>query len=100
MIRKFLSNDGAVVACCLFVALVCVLLLSSSFGPSMDGYEWQEEIYTVQHGDSLWSISREYCPEGVDRDEWIAEVRDRNRMTSDIIRPGDDLIVLVCIGKE
>lgn len=100
MIRKFLSNDGAVIACCLFVALVCVLLLSSAFGPSMGRYEWQEEIYTVQPGDSLWSISLEYCPAGVDRGEWIAEVRDLNRLKSDIIRPGDDLVVLVCLGKE
>jgi len=100
MIRKFLSNDGAVVACCLFVALVCVLLLCSSFSPSMDGYRWQEETYTVRPGDSLWSISGDYCPDGISRQEWIAEVRDMNRLKGDIIRPGDDLVVLVCLGKE
>lgn len=100
MIRKFLSNEGAVIACCLFVALVCILILASSFSPSMDGYRWQEEIYTVQHGDSLWSIAADYCPDGISRHEWIAEVRDMNRLKGDIIRPGDDLVVLACLGKE
>ena len=53
MTHKFLSNDGAVVATLLILGIVCVLALAWSFRPTMDGYEWQEEIYTVQQGDSL-----------------------------------------------
>ena len=100
MTHKFLSNDGAVVATLLILGIVCVLALAWSFRPTMDGYEWQEEIYTVQQGDSLWSIAGEYCPAGVDRGEYIDEIQALNGLQNSLIFPGDDLIVLVAIGKE
>lgn len=100
MIRKFQPSEGVLVAGGMFIVLLCVLILAQAIGPSMADYEWQEEIYTVQPGDSLWSISHEYCPDGVVRDEWLHAVLELNRLTSDIIRPGDDLLVLVCLGKE
>lgn len=100
MIQKALSNDGIAIAALLIVGIVCVLLLCWSFRPTMDGYEWQEELYTVQEGDSLWSIAGRYCPDGVDRGEWVDEIQALNDLRSSIIHPGDDLIVLVAIGKE
>lgn len=97
---KFLTQNSLTALALLALVVVCILLLNWSFGDTMDGYKWQEELYYVEAGDTLWSISHEYCPEGVDRGEWIAEVQAINNLPNSNIRAGDDIIVLVAIGKE
>lgn len=86
----------------LFVAVLlvlCILILVWAVQPTMDGIEWREETYRVQTGDTLWSISSGYCPDGVDRREWIEEIRALNGMDGSIIYPGQRLTVLVA-AKE
>lgn len=43
-------------------------------------------VYTVQPGDSLWTISRKYGTT-------IDAIREANRLTSDLLRPGQELII-------
>ena len=77
------------------ILLAFTLTLLVVFGSSpFDRDEWQEEIYIVKKGDSLWEIAGRYCPEDVDRREWIHEVEDLNEMESSKIYPGQRLIVL------
>jgi hypothetical protein len=96
---KLLSNP--VIAVLLLVALiaVCILVLNVAFGPTMERVEWREETYRVQSGDSLWIISRDYCPENVDRREWIEEVQALNGLTSSFIYPGQQLTVLAPVEE-
>ena len=76
--------------------LICsLLLLSFATRPTMDAIEWNQESYTVKAGDSLWSISADYCPDGVDRREWVEEVRELNCMDDSTIYPGQKITVLV-----
>ena len=100
MVSKILSSELFAVVALVLLGGVCVLILCSAFSPTMDEYRWQEEIYTVQQGDSLWSLAGKYCPEGVARGEWVDEVQRLNDLENSLIFPGDDLIVLVAIGKE
>ena len=83
----------------LFLAVLAVVILFvggvlNSIQSTMDGFDWQEESYTVEEGDSLWTISYDYCPEGVDRREWVDEVQALNNMSSCTIYPGQHITVL------
>jgi hypothetical protein len=96
MISKILSNNvlmgltlGAI------VVAISIGVLNVAFRSTLDGIEWREEYYRVKIGDSLWAISSEYCPDGVDRREWIDEIRALNDLTDSTIYPGQRLTVLV-----
>lgn len=82
---------GAVILITLALAFIYALQ------PTTDLVEWREETYIVQSGDSLWSISYNYCPENVDRREWIAEVQQINGLPNSNIRAGQRLIVITPI---
>lgn len=92
---KFLENPLITVLLLLALIAGAFLVLSLASGSTMDRVEWREETYHVQSGDSLWIISRDYCPDGVDRREWIDAVQSRNGLTSSFIYPGQRLTVLV-----
>lgn len=92
---KFFESNLAAVSVLLVIAIVGVLVLNFAFQSTMERVDWLEETYRVQSGDSLWAISGRYCPDNVDRREWIAEVQDLNGLTSSVIYPGQRLTVLV-----
>ncbi|MGF7144272.1 cell division protein YceG involved in septum cleavage [Anaerotaenia torta] len=48
----------------------------------------------IQKGDTLWSIaSRYYTDEYSDMNEYIREIKESNRMVSDVIHPGNYIVV-------
>lgn len=96
---KFLSSPWPAVLAVLVLLCVGILLLGAVFGSTMDGVEWQEEIYRVKSGDSLWKVSGLYCPDDVDRREWIAEVQELNDLEDSIIYPGQRLKVLAPVEE-
>lgn len=96
---KFLSNPVSAALLLLAVVVVCILVLSLAGRSTLDRVEWHEETYRVRSGDSLWTISRDYCPENVDRREWIEDVQSRNGLTSSDIYPGQRLTVLVPVEE-
>ena len=92
---KLLENNTLMVLLLAAVlVVVAVLLLNWSYQSTLDGIEWQEETYQVLSGDSLWSISGTYCPEEVDRREWIHEIQALNGLPDSTIQAGQVLIVL------
>ena len=91
MTRLFRKYNKFVVAT-IVVTLIALTVLA--LRPSMASVKWEEEIYRVRSGDSLWSISGEYCPDSVDRQEWINKVRKMNDIDGSIIRPGQMLTIL------
>lgn len=60
--------------------------------PTMSGYEWEYDTYTVKSGDTLWEIGQAYCPADVDVREWIDAVTELNSM-GEYIQPGERLTV-------
>lgn len=90
----FNANTFWGVLFCVVIVVVSILALNYAFLPTMDRVEWREELYTVERGDSLWTISRKYCPDNVDPREWIDEIRVLNRLPDATIYPGQRLIVL------
>ena len=51
--------------------------------------------YTIQHGDTLWNIADEYCPQGKDIRDFICEIEQLNNLGSTKIIAGYHLIVPV-----
>lgn len=96
---RFLESNASTVVLLIILAVACVLVLNYAFQPTMDGIEWQEEIYTVQSGDSLWTVASNYCPEGVDCREWIDEIQALNDLPDSMIHPGQTLIVLAPVKE-
>lgn len=93
---RFLDNHtGLTVIFCALILAGCILALNLACQPTMDAFDWREAPYRVQAGDSLWTISGDYCPEGVDRREWIAEVQELNGLEDSVVYPGQRLTVLV-----
>lgn len=91
---KFFEGSTPTVILLIALVVASVLVLNYALQPTMDGIEWAETTYRVQSGDSLWTISANYCPEGVDRREWVDEIRTLNGLSDSIIYPGQTLIVL------
>ena len=94
MIDKILSNGPLMMAITAVIIIAICIVILSAYQPTMDAIEWTEKVYTVQKGDSLWAISGEYCPDSVDRREWIEEVQALNDIDDGAIHPGQRLIVL------
>ena len=93
---KILENNTIMVL--LFAAVVVIVsvgLLNFAFRSTMDGIEWQEKMHEVREGESLWAISREYCPKQVDRREWVEEIKTLNGLRDDHIHPGQKIIILI-----
>ena len=72
------------------VALLAVLLA----GAGRAEREYSEETVTVQSGDTLWGIAGAYCPEDMDKREYIRAIEADNECGSDI-RVGDVLTVRI-----
>lgn len=79
----------------LFIAtvLMCIIVLIVHF--DTPDYEWETASYTVQRGDTLWSICTQYCPYGVDIWEYIYQVKEENGMQSSCIYAGDEITILI-----
>ena len=91
---RFLESNTATVVLLIALVVASVLILNWALQPTMDGIEWKETTYRVQVGDSLWAISADYCPDGVDRREWIEEIQALNDLPDSMIYPGQTLTVL------
>lgn len=78
----------------LIAILILLALFNMALSPTIDDVAWREDTHTVRRGETLWSISKLYCPNSVDRREWIDEIKQLNNI-SDTIYEGEEIIVLV-----
>lgn len=96
---KFFNTPWVAVVLLVVLLVIGICALSFAFRSTMDRVDWQEDTYRVKSGDSLWAISGKYCPDSVDRREWIEEVQNLNGLTSSFIYPGQRLTVLVPVEE-
>lgn len=54
--------------------------------------EYQEEIYTVQAGDTLWSIAEEYADNSTDIRQYIHKIKTVNNIDS-TLNVGQTIII-------
>ena len=73
-------------------AAVMIAVCCAKYAPKPRRYT---EQVTVYYGDTLWSMADEYCPQNMDKREWIAEVMQLNDI--EVLQPGK--IEVVRYGK-
>lgn len=59
----------------LILATICVVCACHK--PTHD---WNEFSYTVSQGETLWTIAEEYCPEDMDKRDYIDEIKKLNNI--------------------
>lgn len=74
----------------LIVVLICALVVNAISEPD---YDFEETTYEVQSGDCLWNIASEYCPQSMNKWDYIKLVMERNHLTDSVIHPGQHLVV-------
>lgn len=86
---------GFIVFILFVIVIVFFIILVNTFESTMHNIEWKENVHVVQSGETLWEISKKYCPESVDCREWIDAVKKLNNKNSSRIYEGECIIVLV-----
>lgn len=79
-------------ACGIIAAVAAAALLLAGAGRAER--EYSEETVTVQSGDTLWGIAEQYCPDDMDKRDYIRAIEADNECTS-AIKVGDVLTVRV-----
>ena len=59
----------------------------------LNSVNYSEEEYTVQSGDTLWSIAEEYADEHTSLNEYIYQIKKVNNITSNL-EVGQTIIIL------
>lgn len=86
--KKTKRQRQAVVITAVFAAIVMFLSGGVSFGRSES-----KDAYCVTKGDTLWSVAREYKPNGMTTGEYVYKIRRANNMNTSEIKVGDVLII-------
>lgn len=83
------------------IEIICILSLIawvSALGVMKlisDRHDLEETTYVVRSGDCLWYIAEDYCPDGMDKRDYICLVSERNDLKSDVLHLGQELIIFV-----
>ena len=80
-----------ILTACGIIAAVAVLAVLLA-GAGRAEREYSEETVTVRSGDTLWGIADAYCPEDMDKREYIRAIEADNECMS-AIKAGDILTV-------
>ncbi len=76
--RKLKRKRGLFITACLILIVLAVILLSGAKHPEAVGYEYVT-------GTSLWGMAEEYCPDGMDKRDYISEVMALNAMADSVV---------------
>ena len=79
-------------ACGIIAAVAVAVVLLAGAGRAER--EYSEEVITVQSGDTLWGISEQYCPDDMDKRDYVHMLEVDNECGADI-RVGDVLTVRI-----
>lgn len=77
---------------CVILALVlfCTLAVMALSKPE---HNFMETTYKVESGDCLWDISVEFCPDTMNKWDYIDLIIERNNLSDPTIYPGQNLII-------
>lgn len=64
----------------LVLTLIAATLMCVACSKHEEDVEWNTFEYTVYQGETLWEIAEEYCPEDMDKRDYIEEIKELNNM--------------------
>lgn len=80
----------------ILAALALLILFAAN---SLKAKSYSETEIVVNQGDTLWSIASTYCPDTIDKREWIYETRKANGITdAGALRVGQ--VITIVDGRE
>ena len=89
---KIVNKRRFAMSSAVMLAIIIVALLLS--GGKADKQTYVEDTVVVHKGDTLWGIAELYCPEGMDKREYVRAIEADNDCTANI-RVGDVITVRV-----
>lgn len=81
----------------LFLIIIVIIIMYITTLPPKT--QWVQRELIVSKGETLWSISKRFCPETEDRRKWIYKVKKLNN-TNGNIKEGQVLIILEAKPKR
>ncbi len=90
--RKNERKARVVTACIVCAAVVLVALLLA--GAWRAEREYSEDVVIVRSGDTLWGLAEMYCPNDMDKRDYVRTLQSDNDCGA-VIRAGDVLTVRV-----
>jgi len=93
--KIYLKSPVKLIRSILILLGVVVVTMFVAMSPSYSKITPQYELITVAQGDTLWSIAREYKPEGTDLRTFVYELADNNGLSDCSIVCGQSIFVPV-----
>lgn len=87
--RAYIGGVILITAICTLLSMSIVYAFNSTHNSSAIPREPLE--FLVQQGDTLWSISLNYKPEGMDTREYIHKIMYANSMKDSVIKVGETI---------
>lgn len=87
---KIVNKRRFAMSSAVLLSIIIVALLLS--GGKADKQTYVEDTVIVRSGDTLWGIANMYCPEGMDKREYVRAIELDNDCTANI-RVGDVITV-------
>ncbi|MDO4793526.1 MAG: LysM peptidoglycan-binding domain-containing protein [Filifactor alocis] len=87
--RIYIRRILLITVICTFLSMSIVYAFNNTHNSSADSREPIE--FLVQEGDTLWNISLNYKPEGMDTREYIRQIMHENSMKDSVIQVGETI---------
>ena len=87
---------NAVIFLVIIIAVICAV--GFRFG---DKPEMIEATYTVKKGDTLWSIAERFCPDTMDKREYVWNVQKMNGLPdNEYLLPNAEIKILIEVIRD
>lgn len=99
--RKIKQLYQRVIALIWVLVLILTVMLCALIGKRERGRPKREDfkpvVRTIQAGDTAWRIADEYCPETLDKREYLVWCEQLNGGDIGYIKAGEQVIFLECV---
>lgn len=75
------------------IVFFSVVVSAKSSNPEKPLYKYYTSVQ-INKGDTLWDIAKEYCPDSLNMNSYMKELKSINRLNNDEIHAGNYLTVV------
>jgi hypothetical protein len=78
----------------ILMLIIAIIVTVAFVSCHKEDVEWNTFEYTVSPGETMWEIAEEYCPEGMDKREYIYKVEKINNINAGDLSVGQTVTLL------